>query len=388
MARKFLTAIDLAKNELQNAAVQNLASAPSSPVKGQLYFDSTANILYWYSGSAWVPAQGGSTTFGTITAETTFGAVKSDGVSGNAARADHTHGNPTHVNADHAAINHSALAVPTADVSWGGFKLTNLAAPVAPADATNKVYVDNLINGLSWKEAVRAASVTNQGGVGPSGWVPGTVVDGVTLAAGDRVLAKDQTTQGENGIWLCSVTQAVRTFDADQVGELEGAAVFVMEGTVNADKAWVCTTNGPISPGVTANVWAQFGASTSYTAGAGLTLTGNQIDVVALNGSIVVAADSVSVGYAGTGSAVTAARSDHDHNLTYTRKYALATVGGATSQVITHNLNSRDVIVSVYRTLTPWDEVNCDIEYTTVNTITLRFNVAPATNEYSITVIG
>ena len=46
------------------------------------------------------------------------------------------------------------------------------------------------------------------------------------------------------------------------------------------------------------------------------------------------------------------------------------------------------MVVDVYRTLTPWDTVECDVERTTVNTITLRFAVAPATNEYSVVVIG
>jgi hypothetical protein len=60
MARPFLTGIDLGKNELQNARVQNLATAPSSPVTGQLYYDTDDNILYWWNGGSWVSAQGGA----------------------------------------------------------------------------------------------------------------------------------------------------------------------------------------------------------------------------------------------------------------------------------------------------------------------------------------
>ncbi len=58
MARLFVTSINLNKNELQNARIQNLSSAPSTPVSGQVYFNTTDNVLYFFDGTNWISTSG------------------------------------------------------------------------------------------------------------------------------------------------------------------------------------------------------------------------------------------------------------------------------------------------------------------------------------------
>jgi hypothetical protein len=364
-------ALDLAKNELRQAVVQNLAvgSPPSAPIKGQLWFDSTNNLLKWYDGTAWQSALGGAVSFGTILQEQTFGATKVDGVATTAARSDHGHGNPTHVNADHSAITLNSLAVPTGSVAFNNQKITNLADPTAANDGANKQYVDNLVAGLDWKASVRVATTA------ALTWPPNTLltIDGITTVAGDRVLIKDQVGGNLplNGIYIAATGSSwVRASDQDQATEFPGAAVFVEEGTVNADTAWTCTTNAPVTVNTTNIFWVQFAGGGAVTAGTGMTQSGNTLNVIAGDTSITVAADDIrvntavisSVAYTDAGDALRA------------KKFAAALTGTASPETVTHNLNTRDIMLTVLNGASPYTAVEVDWDATTVNTAVIRYN--------------
>lgn len=183
------------------------------------------------------------------------------------------------------------LAVPTANVSLNSRNLTNLADPVSAQDAATKAYVDAARQGLDAKDSVRVATTANVALTGATT----TTIDGVTLAAGNRILVKNQTTGSENGIYVFATGAWSRATDADTSAKVSsGLFVFVEEGTVNSDSGWVLTTDGVITIGTTSLNFAQFSGAGQITAGMGLTKTGNTIDVgTASSSRIVVNADNI-----------------------------------------------------------------------------------------------
>lgn len=163
----------------------------------------------------------------------------------------------------------------TNNQSMGNNKITNVANATDPNDAVNKSQLDAVSAGIHWKQAVRVATTGNIAlQQGP------TSIDGVALAEGDRVLVKNQTAASENGIYIYGQGDYVRAPDVDTNAEVKsGLAVFVNEGTVNADSGWVLITNDPITVGTTALTFTQFTGLGQITAGIGLSKSGNTLDV-------------------------------------------------------------------------------------------------------------
>lgn len=498
MARKFLVSIDLNKNELQNAVIQNLGTAPSSPVAGQIYYNTGDNELYFYNGSAWEstqaesevlygafaarPAAGtagrlyyatdqallyfddgatwaqvsafGSVTaqtsygassgngssnsyartdhthgtppltsnaastqaigdsatvgtgtaparddhkhampaFGSVTAQTSFGSASGNGSSADIARADHTHGTPTHDNTAHSAINLSALAVPTADVSFATYKITNLGTPTVSTDAATKQYVDDVAQGLNIHAASYAATTANlnatysngSSGVGATLTNAGTQAafstDGVNPPINSRILVKNQTTTAQNGIYTLTTVGdgstnwvLTRATDFDTATEIAGGDfTFVDFGSTLANTGWV-NVDEVNTVGTDAIVFQQFSGAGTYTASNGVLLTGNNFTgVVEASGGLTVGASGFAL----------------DTNIAV-RKYATSVGDGtATSYTVTHSLSTRDVTVAVYDNSSPYAEVICDVQHTSTSAITLLFSVAPTSNQYRVVVHG
>lgn len=169
------------------------------------------------------------------------------------------------------------LGATTADFSMNNYKITNLANPVNPQDAATKDYVDNVAQGLDVKGSClygTTGNITLSGlGTQAGGEWPGT------LTAGDRILVKNQTLPEDNGIYVADSSGWTRASDANTWAELVSAFTFVEQGSTLGDTGWVCTVNTGGTLGTTPITWAQFSGAGTYTAGTGLTLTGNQFSI-------------------------------------------------------------------------------------------------------------
>ena len=298
----------------------------------------------------------------------------------------------------------------SSDLNANNNKITGLATPTNATDAATKGYVDSTAIGLDVKLSVRVATTANIDLT--ADLENGDVLDGVTLATGNRVLVKNQTDQTQNGIYVVASSGAAsRSEDANSDAEVTaGLFTFVEEGTVNGNTGYVLTSDNPITLGSTNLVFSQFSGVGTFTAGAGITLAGTEfsVDVTPTSGSasltntggavevktntndgLEVTASGLGINN-GTGLTFAAGALVFDTANGYgTRKLAFNVGdGAATSYAVTHSLATRDVSVHVYENASPYAQVEADVEHTDSNNLTVKFSVAPTSNQYRVVVVG
>ena len=153
------------------------------------------------------------------------------------------------------------------------------ADPATALGAATKQYVDSIAEGLHVHASVVAATTANI--TLATDVENGDTLDGVTLATGNRILVKNQTTQSENGIYIVAASGAPsRATDFDTAAEIDGGDfVYVTGGTTNDNTGWV-QTNTVGTVGTDAIAFSQFAGSGTVTAGTNVSVSGNQVSVV------------------------------------------------------------------------------------------------------------
>jgi len=192
------------------------------------------------------------------------------------------------------------------NVTLTGGTITGLGDPSSSSEAATKNYVDNLVTGLRTRVIARVASTANV--VIATGLENGDVIDGVTLATGNRVLLKDQTTTSQNGLYTVVASgSASRDTEFDIISEIAGQLILVSEGTTNADDLFLCTTDTSATLGSSAITYTQVFPSSGGTvtsvavADSGsseFTVTGSPITS---SGTISLAVNSIAATKIGTG---------------------------------------------------------------------------------------
>jgi len=222
-------------------------------------------------------------------------------------------------------------------------KVTNLPLPTASTDGASKAYVDSVLEGLAWKDAVHVATtaVINVSGAAPA-------IDGISPIIGSRILVKNQTTLSQNGIYVVdSSNMLVRADDAQTPAELTQAVVTVMSGTVNGGQTFRQSST-VVAVGTSNIVWTSFGAGTLYA-------TQAEVDAGVITSAVVAPATLAASKYATKG--------------------AMSDLVGTASKVIypvVHNLNSVNVRVEVYN-ITTGATVLVETARTNANTVTFTF---------------
>lgn len=289
------------------------------------------------------------------------------------------------------------------NLDFQGNSILGIADASTNSGAASWGQVQNLVRGLTYKNAVKAATTGN---ITLSG---AQTVDGVSLIANDEALVKNQTTGSQNGLYVVAAGAWTRRADLATGVNASGIAVTVEQGTANGDKVFIQTAD-PAVVGTDALSFTTLGGGTTYTAGSGLTEspagtfnvntgTASATGLEISGGTVRIAAVAAGAGLVGGGGSALAVNPGTGITTTgdavnvdtsvVARKFTNTATHSASATVsLTHSLGHRDYCVSVCIDSTG-EDVTAGVDITkNLTTVDAVFSASQGANTIRVTVIG
>jgi hypothetical protein len=361
---KFLTNIDLNKNQIVNVAVHNNAGNPSSPVQGQIYFDTTTGVkkLFLYNGTAWIDLTGDITSV-----------VAGAGLTGGGTSGDVT----LDVNVDNATIEINTDIVRVKDLGITTAKLNDGAV-------TTIKLGDNQVT------LAKIAQIANLKVLGN--------VSGGTANVAEVTIVTDLASASSTTLATSSSIKSYIDTNVGNLGNLEGgwdasSGSFPVGSTPTAGTKkgdyWYVTvagTTGGVAFNVGDVIIAKVDSASTSSAADWIQLEVNrdQATETVLGVSRIATQTETNTGTNDTAYITPLKLVTYLNNAV--GGYA-ANVGNAsaTSFALTHNLGTRDVTVLIYDNAT-YEQVYADVVMTSTSVVTVSFATAPASNAYRVVI--